>query len=69
MSLWDPVAAGSAALWLRLPLEEMMAIQTGEYPGRAAVWVPFSETGYTKGIVTGDGDKPGTKKVQPSKQR
>ena len=66
MSLWDPEAAGSAALWLRLPMEEMMAIQTSEYPGRAAVWVPFAETGYTKGIVQGDGDKAGTKKVMRS---
>jgi len=62
MSLWDPEAAGSAALWLRLPMEEMMALQTSEYPGRAAVWVPFAETGYTKGIVQGDGDA-GKKKV------
>ena len=66
MSLWDPEAAGSAALWLRLPMEEMMAIQTSEYPGRAAVWVPFAETGYTKGIVQGDGDKADTKKVMRS---
>ena len=66
MSLWDPEAAGSAALWLRLPMEEMMAIQTSEYPGRSAVWVPFAETGYTKGIVQGDGDKAGTKKVMRS---
>ena len=63
MSLWDPEAAGSAALWLRLPQEEMMAIQTSEYPGRNAVWVPFAETGYTKGLVQGDGEKAGTKKV------
>ena len=66
MSLWDPEAAGNAALWLRLPAEEMMAIQTGEYPGRSAVWVPFSETGYTKGVITGDGEKAGTKKVMRS---
>ena len=66
MSLWDPEAAGNAALWLRLPAEQMMEIQTGEYPGRTAVWVPFAETGYTKGIVTGDGEKAGMKKVMRS---
>ena len=66
MSLWDPEAAGNAALWLRLPAEQMMEIQTGEYPGRTAVWVPFAETGYTKGIITGDGEKAGTKKVMRS---
>ena len=66
MSLWDPEAAGNAALWLRLPAEQMMEIQTGEYPGRSAVWVPFSETGYTKGVITGDGEKAGTKKVMRS---
>ena len=66
MSLWDPEAAGNAALWLRLPAEQMMEIQTGEYPGRSAVWVPFAETGYTKGVITGDGEKAGTKKVMRS---
>ena len=28
MSLWDPEAAGNAALYLRLPAEEMMAMQS-----------------------------------------
>ena len=64
MSLWDPEAAGDAAQWLRLPAEEMMALQTGEYPGRQAVWVPNTETGYIKGIELGDGSKPDTKKVK-----
>ena len=49
MSLWDPEAAGNAALYLRLPQEEMMQLQSKEYSGRNAVWVPFAETGYTKG--------------------
>ena len=51
MSLWDPEAAGNAALYLRLPQEEMMQLQSKEYSGRNAVWVPFAETGYTKGQI------------------
>ena len=52
MSLWDPEAAGNAALYLRLPQEEMMQLQSKEYSGRNAVWVPFAETGYTKGYFS-----------------
>ena len=63
MSLWDADAAGDAAQWLRLPAEEMMEITGVEYKGRNAVWVPYSETGYCKGEVIGDGDKEGVKKV------
>ena len=63
MSLWDADAAGDAALWLRLPQEQMMEITGAEYKGRNAVWVPFAATGYCKGEVIGDGDKEGTKKV------
>ena len=64
MSLWDPEAAGNAALWLRLPAEDMLELQGGAYAGKAAVWVPNSETGYIKGLEIGDGEKPGTKKVK-----
>lgn len=51
MSLWDPEAAGNAAIYLRLSNEEMCAIRNTEYPGRSAVWVPHSETQYAKGII------------------
>ena len=64
MSLWDPEAAGNAALYLRLPQEEMLNLQNQNYPGKTAVWVPHPETSYCKGIVVGDGAKPGTKKVE-----
>jgi len=63
MALWDPEAAGNAAVYLRLSEEEMLAKRSCAYPGRNAVWVPNAETGYCKGLITGDGAKPGTKAV------
>ena len=64
MSLWDPEAAGSAAQWLRLPDTTMLEIRNQPFEGAKQVWVPFSETGYVKGLVIGKGDKPGTTKVR-----
>ena len=66
MALYDPDAAGTAAPYLRLDSVTLMEIRSRSFDGKTAVWVPYSETGYTKGIVTGDGDKPGTKKVMRS---
>ena len=63
MSLWDPEAAGNAAIFLRLDDMKMLEIRNAPFEGGKAVWVPNAETGYIKGMITGDGDKPGTQKV------
>ena len=63
MSLWDPEAAGNAAVFLRLDDMKMLEIRNAPFEGGKAVWVPNAETGYIKGMITGDGDKPGTQKV------
>ena len=65
MSLWDPEAAGNAAIFLRLDDMKMLEIRNAPFEGAKQVWVPNSETGYIKGMVTGDGDKPNTTKVRP----
>ena len=58
MALWDPVAAGNAAIYLRLPNIELLDIRNTEFEGKTAVWVPYSETGYTKGKkIEEKGDK------------
>ena len=54
MALWDPVAAGNAAIYLRLPNLELQDIRMAEFEGKTAVWVPYSETGYTKGKKRGE---------------
>ena len=54
MALWDPVAAGNAAIYLRLPDTELIEIRNAPFDGRTAVWVPYAETGYTKGKKTGE---------------
>ena len=54
MALWDPVAAGNAAIYLRLPDNELFDIRMAEFEGKSAVWVPYSETGYTKGKKIGE---------------
>ena len=64
MSLWDPEAAGNAAVFLRLDDMKMLEIRNAPFDGGKAVWVPNSETGYIKGLVQGDGDKPNTTKVR-----
>merc|ERR1711892_1102493 len=63
MSLWDPEAAGNAAIFLRLDKMAMLEIQNAPFDGGNCVWVPSVETGYMKAMVKGDGDKPGTSKV------
>ena len=54
MALWDPVAAGNAAIYLRLPDTDLLEIRNAPFDGRTAVWVPYAETGYTKGKKTGE---------------
>ena len=63
MSLWDPEAAGNAAVFLRLDDMKMLEIRNAPFEGAKAVWVPNSETGYIKAEVMGKGDKPNTTKV------
>ena len=63
MSLWDPEAAGNAAVFLRLDDMKMLEIRNAPFEGGKAVWVPNSETGYIKAEVVGKGDKPNTTKV------
>ena len=58
MALWDPEAAGNAAIYLRLPDIDLIDIRNAPFEGKTAVWVPYSETGYTKGKKLNDkGDK------------
>ncbi|CBY11835.1 unnamed protein product [Oikopleura dioica] len=64
MSEWDPEAAGNAAQWLRLPATTMLELRNQPFEGAKCVWVPYADTGYTKGLVSGPGDKPGTTKVR-----
>ena len=64
MSLWDPEAAGNAAIFLRLDDMKMLEIRNAPFEGAKAVWVPNSETGYIKAEVVGKGDKPNTTKVR-----
>ena len=42
----------------------MLEIRNQPFEGTKAVWVPYTETGYCKGELLGDGAKPGTKKVE-----
>ena len=66
MSLWDPEAAGNAAVFLRLDDMAMLEIRNAPFDGAKCVWVPNAETGYIKGEVVGEGDKPNTTKVSSS---
>merc|ERR1711892_823242 len=63
MSLWDPEAAGNAAIFLRLDDMAMLEIRNAPYDGGKCVWVPCVESGYMKANLIGEGDKPGTSKV------
>ena len=54
MSLYDPEAAANAAEYLRLDPVVLMEVRSAPI-SKTAVWVPYAETGYTKGEVTGDG--------------
>ena len=59
MSLWDPEAAGIAAIYLRLSDIEMIQLRSQPFDGAKASWMPYPDTGYTKCMVIGPGDKPG----------
>ena len=48
MALYDPDAAGNAAPYLRLDPVLLMEVRSAPFEGKTAVWVPYSETGYTK---------------------
>merc|ERR1711892_863697 len=63
MSLWDPEAAGDAAIFLRLDDMAMLEIRNAPFDGGKCVWVPCVESGYMKANLIGEGDKPGTSKV------
>ena len=66
MALYDPEQAGPAANYLRLPELDLLTIRNADFAGRKAVWVPHKddEKSYVKGVVHGDGKKPGTKEVE-----
>ena len=53
MALWDPEAAGNAAIYLRLDDITLIDIRNAPFEGRTACWIPYAETGYTKGKKTG----------------
>ena len=53
MALWDPEAAGNAAIYLRLDNLKLIDIRNAPFEGRTACWIPYAETGYTKGKKTG----------------
>merc|ERR1711990_788590 len=62
MALYDPGAAGNAAPYLRLDPVILMEVRSAPFDGKTSVWVPYAETGYTKGLLLEDGEK--TKKVK-----
>ena len=63
MSLWDPEAAGNAAVYLRLDDMAMLEIRNAPFEGGKQIWVPAVECGYLKAELLGKGDKPNTSKV------
>ena len=67
MALWDPEAAGNAAKYLRLDDITLIDIRNAPFEGRTACWIPYAETGYTKGKRTGNeatDEKTKVKKVE-----
>ena len=54
MALWDPEAAGNAAVYLRLDNLKLIDIRNAPFEGRTACWIPYAETGYTKAKKTGN---------------
>jgi len=53
MALWDPEAAGNAAVYLRLDNLKLIDIRNAPFEGKTACWIPYAETGYTRGKKTG----------------
>ena len=67
MALWDPEAAGNAAKYLRLDDITLIDIRNAPFEGRTACWIPYAETGYTKGKKTGKEETDEKTKVHFSK--
>ena len=57
MSLYDPDAVGNAAPYLRPDPVQLMEIRSAPYNAKTDVWVPYNETGYTKGELQSKDDK------------
>ena len=51
MASWNPDDAQAAAIYLRLPENDMLTIRSAPFEGKKAVWVPSKEHGYVKGTV------------------
>ena len=51
MAMYDPEAAGNAAIYLRLPEADLLNIRNAPFDGKDAVWVPNKEKGYVKGTI------------------
>lgn len=47
--MYDPDAAGKAAIYLRLPQEELITIRNAKFNSKKAVWIPYADTAYTMG--------------------
>ena len=64
MAFYDPDAAGKSARYLRLPVEELLQIRNAPFSAKTAVWVPHSETAYSKGeIISQKGEKVEVKRL------
>ena len=61
MALWDPEAAGNAAIYLRLSDIALLDVRSAPFEGKTAMWVPYAETGYTKAYKMGEEDDPKVK--------
>lgn len=57
MSLYDPDAVGNAAPYLRPDPVQLMEIRSAPYNAKTDVWIPYNETGYTKGELQSKDDK------------
>ena len=42
MALWDPEAAGNAAIYLRLDNLKLIDIRNAPFEGKTSVWIPVS---------------------------
>ena len=68
MGLYDPDAAGKAAQYLRLPDAELIAIRNAKFDSKTSVWIPYTETAYTKGEkIKEKGDKIEVKRLVDGK--
>ena len=51
MAAWNPDEAQAAAIYLRLPDNDLLTIRSKDFSGRSAVWVPSKEEGYQKATL------------------